>query len=83
VIVASLNERTFLNHSYRLGFPADGHWHEVFNSDVYDDFLNPNVQGNPGGITADGPPWDGLPVSAGITLPANSILIFARDQGDF
>jgi 1,4-alpha-glucan branching enzyme len=83
VIVASLNERTFLNYSYRLGFPAEGHWHEVFNSDVYDDFLNPNVQGNPGGITADGPPWDGLPVSAGITLPANSILIFARDKGDF
>lgn len=83
VVVASLNESTFYNYSYRLGFPGGGHWHEVFNSDIYDNFFNPNVQGNPGGITADGPAWDGLPNSAGITLPANSILVFARDFGDF
>ena len=44
---------------------------------------NPNVQGNPGGITASGPEWDGLPASASITLPANSILVFARDLGHF
>ena len=55
----------------------------MFNSDVYDQWFNPNVQGNPGGVTADGPAWDGLPTSAGITLPANSILVFARDEGDF
>lgn len=83
VIVASLNEGTFYNYSYRLGFPGGGHWKEVFNSDVYDQWVNPNVQGNPGGITADGPGWDGLPTSAGITLPANSLLVFARDDGDF
>src|SRR6267142_1046188 len=45
VVVASLNEDTFFDHSYRLGFPGDGHWEEVFNSDVYDNFFNPNVQG--------------------------------------
>jgi 1,4-alpha-glucan branching enzyme len=83
VVVASLNEDTFFDHSYRLGFPGDGHWEEVFNSDVYDNFFNPNVQGNPGGVAADGPGWDGLPASAGITLPANSIVVFARDAGDF
>ena len=83
VIVASLNENTFYNYSYRLGFPGGGHWLEVFNSDTYDNFFNPNVQGNPGGVTADGPGQDGLPNSAGITLPANSILVFARDTGDF
>jgi 1,4-alpha-glucan branching enzyme len=66
-----------------LGFPGGGHWQEVFNSDVYDNFFNPNVQGNPGGVAADGPGWDGLPASAGLTLPANSILVFARDAGDF
>jgi len=82
VIVASLNEKTFYNYSYRLGFPGDGQWQEVFNSDVYDNFFNPNVQGNPGGITATGAGMHGLPSSAGITLPANSILIFARDWGD-
>jgi len=55
----------------------------VFNSDIYDLWFNPNAQGNPGGITADGPGWDGLPTSAEITLPANSVLVFARDGGDF
>lgn len=83
VVVASLNEGTFYNHSYRIGFPIGGHWNEVFNSDIYDEWFNPNVQGNYGGITADGPAWDGLPKSAQITLPANSILVFARDAGDF
>lgn len=83
VVVASLNEATYYNYSYRIGFPLNGHWREVFNSDVYDEWVNPNVQGNPGGITADDQPWDGLPASATITLPANSILVFARDGGDF
>jgi 1,4-alpha-glucan branching enzyme len=83
VIVASLREQSFENYSYRLGFPVGGHWSEVFNSDIYDNFFNPNARGNPGGITADGPPWDGLPTSANITLPANTILVFARDNGDF
>jgi len=83
IVVASLNENTFYNYSYRIGFPAGGHWQEVFNSDIYDEFFNPNAQGNPGGITADGLSCDGLPTSAGITLPANSILVFARDTGDF
>lgn len=83
VVVASLNENTFYDHSYRLGFPGGGHWNEVFNSDIYDQWFNPNAQGNFGGITADGSGWDGLPTSAGITLPANSLLVFARDWGDF
>jgi len=83
VVVASLNEGTFYNHSYRIGFPIGGHWNEVFNSDIYDEWFNPNVQGNYGGIIANGPAWDGLPTSAQITLPANSILVFARDEGDF
>jgi 1,4-alpha-glucan branching enzyme len=65
-----------------LGFSGGGHWHEVFNSDVYDHFFNPISQGNPGGVDASGPEMHGLPSSAGITLPANSILVFARDLGD-
>ncbi len=82
IVVASLSENTVYDRAYRLGFPGGGHWEEVFNSDVYDQWVNPNVQGNFGGVTADGPPWDGMPTSAGITLPANSILVFARDRGD-
>jgi 1,4-alpha-glucan branching enzyme len=82
VVVASLNESTFYDRSYRLGFPVGGHWNEVFNSDVYDQWVNPNAQGNFGGVTADDGAWDGLPASAGITLPANSLMVFARDGGD-
>ena len=78
VVVASLNESTFDDKGYRLGFPGGGHWNEVFNSDIYDHWVNPNARGNPGGVTADGPGWDGLPASADITLPANSMLVFAR-----
>ncbi len=82
VVIVSLREQTFYDHGYSLGFPLAGYWHEVFNSDVYDHFVNPWVQGNAGGISADGPPLHGLPHSAGITIPANSVLVFARDRGE-
>ena len=55
VVVASLNESTFYDCGYRIGFPRGGHWNEVFNSDIYDQWFNPNARGNYGGITADGP----------------------------
>jgi 1,4-alpha-glucan branching enzyme len=78
VIVLSLNEGGFHHGSYELGFPHAGHWHEVFNSDVYDRFVNPDVQGNYGGVTAHPTPRHGLPASANLTIPANSLLVFAR-----
>ena len=76
VIVASLNESTFWG--YELGFPVRGYWREVFNSDVYDHWVNPKVAGNGGGINAEGRPLHQLPASAQIVIPANSILIFTR-----
>jgi 1,4-alpha-glucan branching enzyme len=80
VVVASLNESTFWN--YDLGFPLSGQWLEVFNSDVYDHWVNPQVAGNGGQIDADGTAIHNLPQSATITIPANSIVVFARDNGD-
>ncbi len=82
VVVASLNESAFYDRSYRIGFPGDGHWNEVFNSDIYDQFANPIAQGNYGGVDAYGPGMHGMPASAGITVPANGLLVFARDLGD-
>jgi 1,4-alpha-glucan branching enzyme len=79
VVVVSLFESTFYGASYRLGFPAAGRWLEVFNSDVYDRFVNPNLQGNYGGVTADHHHLHGMPASAGLTIPASSILIFRRE----
>jgi 1,4-alpha-glucan branching enzyme len=77
VVVASLNEVTF--YGYRIGFPGPGRWREVFNSDFYDHLPNPIVAGNGGQVLADGPALHGLPNSASIVIPANGILVFARE----
>jgi 1,4-alpha-glucan branching enzyme len=82
IVVVSLNEATFNNPNYRLGFPQPGRWLEVFNSDVYDDFGRRTPFGNGGSIVADGPPMDGFQNSAGLIIPANSVLVFARDAGE-
>jgi 1,4-alpha-glucan branching enzyme len=82
VVVVSLREQSFENRSYNLGFPQPGGWYEVFNSDVYDYFPNSSTHGNGGQISADGPMLHGLPCSAAITIPANGLLVFARDTGD-
>ncbi len=76
VVVCSLNERTWYN--YEIGFPGAGRWLEVFNSDVYDNWVNPIVSGNSGAVDACGPPMHGLPNSAALTIPANGLLVFAR-----
>jgi 1,4-alpha-glucan branching enzyme len=44
--------------------------------------VNPWVAGNGGGIWANGGPMHELPASATIVIPANSVLVFARDSGD-
>ncbi len=78
VVVASLNENTF--YDYRIGFPRAGRWFEIFNSDVYDNWVNPVVKGNGGQIWADSQPMDGLPASASIVIPANTLLVFSINQ---
>jgi 1,4-alpha-glucan branching enzyme len=80
VVVLSLNESTFHDHSYAIGLPEPGHWHEVFNSDLYDHFPNPLVQGNPDGVDADGPPLHSMNQSAGITIAANAVLVFSQNN---
>jgi 1,4-alpha-glucan branching enzyme len=77
VIVLSFSDET--KYGYEIGFPAGGDWREVFNSDVYERWVNPGVQGNGGGVHASGPPRHGLSNSAALTLPANAILVFARE----
>lgn len=63
---------------YEIGFPLGGWWREVFNSDVYDQWVNPQTTGNGGGVMAEGPAMHGLPASARLTLPANGLLVFAQ-----
>jgi 1,4-alpha-glucan branching enzyme len=78
IVVATLAENTWYN--YLIGFPYAGSWREVFNSDVYDNWVNPIVAGNGGGIVASGPPLHGLAASANVVIPANGLVVFARDQ---
>jgi 1,4-alpha-glucan branching enzyme len=74
VVVATLSETTW--YGYELGFPRGGRWREAFNSDVYDNWVNPAVAGNGGGVDAAGPPRHDLPASAAIVLPANAVVVF-------
>jgi 1,4-alpha-glucan branching enzyme len=85
IVVASLKETT--HFGYMLPFPAGGYWMEAFNSDAYDSMplgggYNPNAAGNPMGICSDGPPLGNLPHSATMNIPANGVVILARDRGD-
>ncbi len=74
VVVASLNDSPFFD--YALGFPSGGRWAELFNSDVYDNWVNPLLVGNGGAIDASGGPMHDLPASAAITIPPRSVLVF-------
>jgi 1,4-alpha-glucan branching enzyme len=76
IVVATLSETTW--HDYAVGFPFPGTWSEVFNSDVYDNWVNPIVAGNGGSVTANGGPLHGFPASANIVIPANGMVVFAR-----
>ena len=73
-----LHLATFNRFGYRIGVPGAGVWREVFNSDVYESWVNPNVVGNGGFVVGDGPPMHEFAQSASFVLPANSILVFAR-----
>jgi 1,4-alpha-glucan branching enzyme len=76
VVVVSLADLN--RYNYRIGFPSPGRWTEAFNSDVYDNWVNPLVTGNHGNIFADPVPCHDFGFSAELTLPANSILVFSR-----
>jgi len=76
VVVVSLSNDD--QYNYRIGFPSGGTWKEAFNSDVYEDWVNPDICGNGGQINTDNIPYDGLHFSAALALPANGVLVFAR-----
>jgi 1,4-alpha-glucan branching enzyme len=76
VVVATLSESTWWG--YRLGFPSAGRWVEVFNSDVYDNWVNPMVAGNAGGVDAEAVPIHGLSASASVVIPANGVVVFVK-----
>ncbi len=68
----------FNRFGYRIGFPAAGEWREIFNSDVFENWVNPDCVGNGGHVSADPQPMHAFEHSAALTLPANSVIVFAR-----
>ncbi len=77
-VMVILHLANFTRVGYHIGLPGEGTWREVFNSDVYENWVNAGVAGNGGRVVATAQPLHGFGYSAGLVLPANSILIFAR-----
>lgn len=76
VIVGTLSNATWWGYS--VGFPYPGRWVEAFNSDVYENWVNPWTAGNNGGVDVDGPPMHGFAMSAAVVIPANGFIVFTR-----
>ena len=47
-----------------------------FDSDAYDNWVNPQLAGNSGAVPASGRPLHGLATSAHVVIPANAIVVF-------
>jgi 1,4-alpha-glucan branching enzyme len=77
-VIVVLHLAPFNRFGYRIGFPGEGEWREVFNSDVYENWVNPDTVGNGGRVFAGAEPLHDYGHSASLVLPANSILVFAR-----
>ena len=79
-VVVVVHVSTFNRFHYRIGFPHPGRWQEAFNSDAYENWVNPNVTGNGGWIFAEPLPLHGYEWSAALTVPANSVLVFVHER---
>lgn len=77
VVVASLREETFFD--YRLGLPRGGEWREAFNSDIYQNWVNPVAAGNGGSVHASGGGLHGFDFSVSIVIPANAVVVLSTD----
>jgi 1,4-alpha-glucan branching enzyme len=76
MIVAVVN-LTPVDRSYRLGFPAAGHWSEILNTDAR--IYGGENRGNLGGVDTETVAWHGQAQSALVTLPPLSAVYFKQD----
>jgi 1,4-alpha-glucan branching enzyme len=63
---------------YRIGVPARGSYHEIFNSDSL--YYGGSNLGNMGHIDATGEPWMGLPDSVVTSLPPLAGIILSLES---
>jgi hypothetical protein len=54
----------------------------VFNSDVYENWVNSDAAGNGGSVDAEKQALHEFAHSARLTLPANSLLVFVRRKAE-
>ncbi|WP_433271200.1 1,4-alpha-glucan branching protein GlgB [Actinosynnema sp. CS-041913] len=64
---------------YRVGLPQPGRWRVVLDTDAAE--YGGSTHGPRRAVTADGIPWQGLPVSATWEIPPNSVLLLEYDPG--
>lgn len=77
-VIVVVHPAPFNRFGYAIGFPGGGEWREVFNSDAYEQWVNPGAVGNGGRVVADQQPLHDFGYSASLVLPANSLLVCAR-----
>jgi 1,4-alpha-glucan branching enzyme len=73
-VVCVANLSPVVRENYRVGFPMQGRYSEVLNSDAGE--YGGSGVGNHGQIHTDGQHWDGQPASAVLTLPPLSVVWF-------
>ena len=73
-VVVALNMTPVERSGYRVGFPTEGHWRELLNTDA--SAYGGGNRGNFGGIHTEPQPYHGQQQSAMITLPPLSAIIF-------
>ena len=77
-VVVVLNFTPVPRKEYRIGVPAGGIYHEIFNTDS--SFYGGSDMGNGGLAHAIDDPWNGLSHSMAITLPPLAGLIFSLES---
>lgn len=75
-MVVCVVNMTPVERSYRLGFPAAGHWDEILNTDA--GLYGGGNRGNLGGVTTEATAWHGQAQSALVTLPPLSAVWFRQ-----
>ncbi len=76
-LVCVCNFSPEVREEYRVGFPADGRWVEVLNTDST--YYGGSDVGNLGGVEAEPDGWHDQPFSAQLTLPPLSVCWFVPE----
>jgi 1,4-alpha-glucan branching enzyme len=77
-VVVVLNLSTHGRWAVRIGLPREGPWRVRYNGDWsgYDSDFGNWLAGD---VDADPVPWDGMPVSAEVSVGPYTALVFSQD----